>query len=231
MTEVNEMNLEEMQRPIKGINPRDILRKAILQHLYDIHRNARSLRGAGIGIRDLKKAMKGKGMTHQEVVSNLDYLIQQGWVVPDKEERIITTKAGVKIPSVSTRFKISKLGIDMLEGESQFQRNEKYAGINITNIQGVMVVGNENVVNTQYPELFISLGELQKAISQSSELSDKDKLNATADIETLRSQLSKPKPDQDIIRRAWSAIQTVETAVGLAELLAMVAKLIGPLLG
>jgi len=175
--------------------------------------------------------MKEQDLSQKEVNSNLDYLVQKGWVREVVTPRSYTTPQGTIRQSEARTYKISDIGIDKLEGASAYRREERFSGINITNIRGVTILGSENVVNMEFSDLYRALDDLEKAVTESDALADEDKLSTTADIETLLSQLSKPKPNRDIIRTAWSAIETVVTAAGLVELLAMVARLIGPLLG
>lgn len=212
-------------------NPNDVIREKILRYLYELHQKARSLQSAATNIRDLKKAMKQEDISQQEVVANLDYLLQKEWVCKVLPDRTFTTKSGFSVPSGSTRYKITDVGIDKMEGESAFKRQDRYAGINITNIQGVTVVGDENVVNTEYSDLYQALNELERSVSSSNELSDEDKLNVTSDVESLKSQLSKPKPDKAIISRLWSGINKAIQVAGLVKTVAQVAALVQPFIG
>ena len=62
-------------------NPDDVIRDSILRHLLAIHQDAKSPAKASIGIRDLRAALKAThGYKQQQVGSNLDYLVQKGWV-------------------------------------------------------------------------------------------------------------------------------------------------------
>ena len=66
------------------MNPEDEKRDKILRFLYERHKTARSPRRIPIGIRDLQSEMKRRhNMSQSDVASNLDYLVQVGWV---KEE-------------------------------------------------------------------------------------------------------------------------------------------------
>lgn len=212
-------------------NPKDRLRTVILQHLYKHHQKARSLKGAGTKISELKTAMKKvAGMTQQDVIANLDYLIQKGWVAEEREEKVFKTAKGVTVPSVSKRYKITDVGIDKIEGESAYQREEKYAGINITNVRGVMVIGDENVVNTSFTELFEALDELKKQVSQAKKLSDEQKLILASDIDSINNQIAKPEPDKQIVARLWASAEKHVTAAGLIEIGQKVAQFLAPLL-
>jgi hypothetical protein len=76
-------------------NPNDAIRDAVLRFLYERHRRAKSPKSAGLKIRDIQKAMRERhGYKQQDVASNLDYLIQKGWVREVIEDRTFTTKAG-----------------------------------------------------------------------------------------------------------------------------------------
>ena len=61
-------------------------------------------------------------------------------------------------------------------------------------------------------------------------MSDEDKLNVTADIESLKNQLSKSKPNRDIIAHLWSGIEKVVTGAGMVEVAHKIAHLITPFL-
>jgi hypothetical protein len=172
--------------------------------------------------------MKAKGISQKQVNSNLDYLVQKGWVREVVTSRSYTTPQGMTQQSEIRTYKISDIGIDKLEAASIYRREERLSGINVTNIQGVTVIGSENIVNTQFSDLSRALAELEKVISESDALSDEDKLNVIADIGSLQSQLSKPKPIRDLVRTLWSGIEKVVTAAAFADVVTKVAGLMGP---
>lgn len=212
-------------------NLNDAIRDAILRYLYEVHQNARGPKSVAIGIRDLQSAMKAIGISQKEVNSNLDYLVQKGWVAKIEERKTFKTKGGTVQESISTTYKISDVGIDSLEGASAYQREEHFSHINITNIKGVTVVGSGNIVNTELTDLSNTLSEIEAALSGSDKLSEEEKLNAIADIGTIQTQLSKPEPKKSIIKEAWEGVEVAVTAAGFTDLLQKGAALIGPLLG
>jgi len=211
-------------------NPNDKTRDAIIRHLYSVHQNARGPKGVAVGIRDIQKAMKILGYKQKEVNSNLDYLVQKGWVARSEERRTFTTPRGTAQESISTTYKISDVGIDRLEGASTYQIKEHYSQINITNIKGVTILGSGNVVNTELTDLCKILSEIENIISESDELSDEQKLNSIADIGAIQNQLSKPQPNRNIIKEAWAGIKEVVTAASFIELLGKIEDLIAPIL-
>ena len=105
---------------------------------------------------EIKKAMRPLAVMEKRIVSNLTYLLQNRWVEQDIRQFVVQP-GGRPVMTRQVRYRISSAGGDRYEGPSVFQRAEKMAGINITNIQGVTVIGHDNVVNTQFAELFRSL--------------------------------------------------------------------------
>ena len=57
--------------------------------------------------------------------------------------------------------------------------------INITNIRGVAVVGDGNVVNTTFTDLSRVLTDMKQAVLNEPLLQDNQKLNVVADIDAL----------------------------------------------
>src|SRR5260370_7331564 len=90
-------------------NPNDAARDAILRHLYSVHGKARSPKSAGLKISELGKALKPLKL--QEVGSNLDYLVQKGWVREEIEKRMFTTPRGTTQQAEKRSYKLSDLAI------------------------------------------------------------------------------------------------------------------------
>lgn len=210
----------------------DEIRKAILEYLYRVHREARSLKKARVSMKELKRHFRMMGLKEQEIVRNLDYLIQSGWVIIEKEETEFKTPRGFVKKQVKPYYKISDLGINYFAGPSEFQRVSKsFSGINITNVQGVTVIGEQNVVvNTQFLDLYRRLSLLSEAVRSSTQLSDKEKLEYVAEIETIKDQLAKPSPDKNILKLAWDKLKPLATVSGIVSFFKQVAELIGGLL-
>jgi hypothetical protein len=83
-----------------------------------------------------------------------------------------------------------------------FKKPGATSQVNITNIKGVTIVGDGNVVNTRYTELARALDELDRGIGSTSKLSDEQKLESATDLSTIRAQISKQHPSHEIIRIA-----------------------------
>src|SRR5437764_9829863 len=81
-----------------AVNPDDEKRDHILRFLYERHKTTRGIQKIPIGIRDLQREMKARfSMKQPEVASNLDYLVQVGWVRKVTKERSFKTGKGMEI--------------------------------------------------------------------------------------------------------------------------------------
>jgi len=175
----------------------------------------------------MKKAFE---MSQQEVASNLDYLVQKGWVQKIVAPRAFTTKYGTTQSAERITYKISAEGIDRIEGESEFHRVDPFAGIKIENVGGVAFVGDGNVVRTQFAPVAQELEELRWAVN-GSDLADEDKLTVTTKIQTIELQLRRRQPDSGVIQRSWEAIKAVATVGTLADLVIRAGVALAPFIG
>lgn len=212
------------------MNPKDEIRDAILRHLYEVHSKAKSPKSAGKKISEIQKALRPLGYKQQEVASNLDYLVQKTWVREEIRQRSFTTERGTQIPSEQRTYKISDTGIDKLEAASTYQRPDVGSEVNITNIRGVTVVGDGNVVNTSFADVSEVLADMRSAVLALKPVDDETKLDVVADIDTLQSQLQKPSPNRGVVKALWGGIEKTVTAAGLIELAEKAGRLLAPLL-
>ena len=138
---------------------------------------------------------------------------------------------GGTIPSTVTWYAISALGIDKIEGGSEFEPKERYEGINITATgTNVVTLGDGNVVNARFSPLREQLDGLKSQITSTSTLGEKEKLDVVADIESLKDQLAKESPDRTIIGHLWQSIDGVAKIAGMVEAGQKVWEFIRPLL-
>jgi hypothetical protein len=117
-----------------------------------------------------------------------------------------------------TWYEISALGIDRIEGGSEYEPKDRYPGINV-NATGtnVITLGDGKVVNAKFSELRDQLDNLKSEIASSSALTDKQKLDVTVDIESVKDQLAKETPDTTIVKHLWAGIDHVAKVAGLVE--------------
>lgn len=202
----------------------DKIKQQALDTLNHFRITARSINKVAVGIRDIQHYAKEQfGLKQQEVIVSLDYLIQYGWVDEVIEKREFK-KGNTIIPTESSKYKLSAQGITLYDSESVYNSLNRYSGINIENIGGVVVVGNNNVVNNKYRDLFTSLDTLENQIKLSDKLSDENKLNASADLQTVKDQLSKSQPNKSIIDIALKGLSIAASLSGASELLEKIIK-------
>ncbi len=216
------------------MNPNDRIRQQMLQYFYDRNSGATSRfgkRDSAVKISDAKRDLKTRhGLSQQQVMSNLTYLIDRGWVKTIEIEKTVRVSGGT-VPSTVTWYEIAAHGIDKIEGGSEFQPKERYPGINITATGGnVITLGDGNVVNAQFSTLHHELNELKEVVAASPSLSEAQKLDIVVDIESIKDQLAKPGPNKTMIGALWSGIKAVATTGGFVQAVQKVQPLISALL-
>src|SRR5260370_14263613 len=197
-------------------NPNDKIREQILKYFYDRNTSATSRfgkKGSAAKISDVKRQLKSKiGLTQSQVISNLNYLIDRKWINTIDVEKTVTVKGGT-IPSKVTWYKISALGIEKIEGGSVLEPKDKYPGINITATgSNIITLGDGNVVNAKFSDLHSHLAHLQSLVAASNALNESQKLDVSADIESMKDQLAKDHPNGNVVKQLWSGVETVVTA-------------------
>lgn len=208
----------------------DEIRKKILDFLDLRRKKARSISSVQATVTDIKKGLKVFDISQSEVVTNLDYLVQSGWVREDIDSRTFKSAKGFEFPSETRRYRLSDSGIRYVEGESIFDRSNTFTGINITNLGGVTVVGNNNIVRNEYLEIFRLLDRLENEIKLTDKVSDEQKLEAVSDIRTIKEQLSKPKPNKEVIQGAITSLQLLSSIPGLVDLFNKASEMLGDIL-
>jgi hypothetical protein len=218
----------------KEMNPNDQIRQQILRYFYDRNACATSRmgkKGSAVKISDVKSELKDKyQLKQQQVMANLTYLIDNGWVKTVSVEKTVRVKGGT-VPQVTTFYEITAKGIDKIEGGSQFEPKERYAGINITATgRNIITLGDGNVVNAEFSDLHSALDELKDSITATNDLDEIEKLNLAVDVESIKDQLAKPDPNKTFVGHLWAGLQKVAILSGVAGAYDKVAFLIQGLL-
>lgn len=210
----------------------DEIRAIMLAYFYDRNSNATSARGKkgfAIKILDIRKELKSShGLTQQEVISNLNYLLSQGWVEEEQVQKSVPLPSGTVVPQATSYYKITAAGIDKIEGPGEFTI-DKFKGIKIEATgQNIITVGDGNQVNARYEEAAAGLVDLKRAVLAADVLSEAEKLNAVADIDSIESQLAKDAPNPAVIAGAWEGLRRLDTVLSIGEKVGKVAALLAP---
>jgi len=208
----------------------DEIRSIMLHYFYDRHKNAtssRGKRGFAVKISDIRKELKAShGLTREEVVRNLNYLMSQGWIEEEQVHKSVPLPSGTIIPQATSYYKITAAGVDKIEGQGEFTM-DRFKGIKIEATgQNIITVGDGNQVNARYEGIAGALVELKNAVLNNDSLTELQKLDAVADIDSIESQLAKAEPNTTVIRGAWEGLKKLDTVMGLAEKISKLASLL-----
>lgn len=228
------MGSPRKKKPPMVVRSNTEIRSIVLRYFYDRNAAATSTRGKkgfSVKITDVRRELKASHqLSQQEVMSNLNYLLSQGWVQEDKVEKNVPLPTGTVIPQSTSYYKITAPGIDKIEGPGEFTM-DKFKGIRIEATgQNIITVGDGNQVNAKFQDAAGALVDLKQALLSSTAISETQKLDFVADIDSIQSQLAKEKPNRMIIQGAWDAAKKLDTVLGLADKVAKVAGLLAPFL-
>jgi len=85
---------------------------------------------------------------------------------------------------------------------------DKFKGIKIEATgQNIITVGDGNQVNARIPRRSGATRRSEQALIQSPSVTDTQKLDIVADIDSIQSQLAKTNPNRAVIQGAWEAIR------------------------
>ena len=204
----------------------DEVRRNLIQWFYDLNKKG----GAPRGMRDLCKGIKDDyGYKAPVVKQHLTLLVDLGYIHNEVTMTKVQTGRTIRDQPRST-YRIAAKGIEFMEGKSELSERDRYPGINVTATGGsTVVLGDGNVVNSNYRPLYDELGRLLHAVADSTQLNDASKLEASVSIETIRDQLALAQPDRTIVEKAWDTASKLCTTATLADYAARVSPIIGAL--
>src|SRR5439155_25333274 len=138
--------------------------------------SARGKKGWAIKIGDIRKELKASAnLSQTEVMSNLHYLLSQGWVQEDKVEKNVPLPSGTVIPQSTSFYKITAAGIDKIEGPGEFTM-DKFKGIKIEATgQNIITLGDGNQVNARFGDVAGALADLRTALVNSTSVTEAEK--------------------------------------------------------
>ena len=202
------------------------IQEAILSYLGKKRKKARGVRGVSAKFSEIEKAVKNqfknKKVTRGMISHNLDLLVQFGWISTEKEEKKL--KSGMIVSQ--KRYKLSPEGIKYVGiSPSRFTEiKKKYFGINVSNVSGIMIIGDRNVVvQENFGEAAKLLVKIGESIAKA-KIPQEDKIDMIANIQTIEGQLLRKWPSKDILK--VSLTELLEKVRKYAEKLAPVITLI-----
>ena len=99
-------------------------------------------------------------------------------------------------------------------------------------MNGITIVGHDNLVQVRYKELFEALEELGQVLRASLAITDDEKVELQSDLATIQSQLTKAEPDKSIVKRAWTSLTSrLPNSAEVTKLIPLAAVLIKSLTG
>jgi hypothetical protein len=219
-------------KPVQRTNTE--IRSLMLQYFYDRNSTATSARGKkgfAIKISDIRKDLKAMhDLSQQEVMSNLNYLLSQGWIAEETIQKSVPLRSGTVIPQSTSYYRITAEGIDKIEGPGEFTM-DKFKGIKIDATgQNIITLGDGNQVNARYGDIGQALAELRKEFIESKDLTETQKLDAVADIASIETQLVKTTPNRAIVSGAWESIRKFDTILSIADKIGRATILLTPFL-
>lgn len=200
----------------------DLIREKILESLYEQHQAARSRTSQMVGIRDLARLVKQhlSEIKENQVAANVTFLVQNNLVEEIPVENYFAKKnfGGAK---PTYKYRLSRDGLGYFEHGSKFDHSGVFAGIgDISGSGNFIVIGNDNSVtsvsNVAFSEGHRLAEDLRRRVNALGELNDEEKISIQGDLETIKSQFAKAKPDTSILTKAkenLSVLSNIATVV------------------
>ena len=208
-------------------NKFDDIRTDILRHLDEVMRNANNHNTGRETEVMIQRTLRVLGYNPGEISQELTYLVERGYIKKETEKSGSTL--GSRPIFTTFYFYISSEGRDFLHGDSQhFSPKRTFGGINITNIQGAVAIGESSIAIVHKPHLSLyqALDDLKTAVLDSDKISDSEKAEYVSDIETIKQQVAKRKPNKQIISIAWKSVLALPTIEGMLQFVERVKPLI-----
>lgn len=173
-------------------------------------------------IRELKRLIRTElGFTPAEIQHNLEYLIQNSFI--RKWQQPYPGPQSQRYGGKRTLYKLTTKGMDLFEGPSPFSAEGLYAGVVIRGDSNIVQVGQGNIANIEYKDLFAALEDLKQGVKISEDIPDEQKIYAVADISAIQTQLVRSTPDPTLLKRLLGRVRdTIALSGGLASLFSTV---------
>jgi len=186
----------------------DIIREKILEALHRIHNTARGRDSQLVGIRDLSAEVRKdvKEIKESLVAANTTFLVQNNYIEEVAVENYFA-KGKFANSKPTIKYRLSRDGLAYFDHGSKFDKSNVFAGIgDISGSGNNIIIGNQNtatnISNTQFSDGHRLAEDLRRRVNALGELTDDQKISIQSDIETIKSQLGKQKPDIGILQNA-----------------------------
>ncbi len=188
-----------------GMEGEESIRERALRWAYRKYHDAKGISGQVFTITDARAGLKQEGLSSSEVSRAVAFLSQTEYLT---EQTATFQTRGGSVLRGTTRYKISYLVIENIEGRSRFTKPEALAGINITELVDVTVMGDGNIVQIAFAPLYGPLDSIENVIRGGQNLTSAQKREAIAELLTIRGQLEKSFPDKETISTAWARLKS-----------------------
>lgn len=203
----------------------DQIREKILESLYKQHKAARSRTSQMVGIRDLTRLVKKHipKIKENDVAASATFLVQNKLVEEESAENFYAKKNfGSAKPSY--KYRLSRDGLGFFEHGSKFDHSNVFAGIgDISGSGNFILIGSGNSVtnlsNVVFSEGHKLVEDLRRRVNALGELDDEEKVSIQGDLETIKSQLAKSKPDIGILEKAKGNLNVLGSIAAVAPYL------------
>jgi len=220
------------------------IRKAVLEVMNKQRKEARHELEIRMHISQIERGIHKVESTlkNEQIMQAVDYLSAAKMLKRTQETQTIKIPKPRYTSSFNTGsnsfkqtnyfYTLTARAIDELEGETEYSRQPfvPFQNIQVTSTNAQVIVGSNNKV-TNNITLFNQLDELEQTISESSDISVEERQDAASDIESLKQQLAKPNPNQQVIGLLWTNIGRIADLAGAGGLVYEIVKGIAAITG
>lgn len=198
-------------------DPRDELRQKVLEYFYELY-NQNPLNTAVAD--DISKRFST--YKYEEVLGAVEYLVDEKYL---KIKKMTLDPFAIEEPE--PQYAITP------KGQKQFVQSKfsaKPASSLSFNMNGGIFVNGDNLgrIKLETVQSFEEITELIKKILESEKLSDAKKREAIGDAETIRAQMTKPRPDKSILSKAFENLQYLGGVIEAVNIIRSIAEMLHP---
>lgn len=221
------------------------IRRAVLEVMNNKLKKARHEHEVRMHISQIESALRNAGykIEDEQVMQAVHYLKEARLLKRTQETKTIKTgglrRSSSRYSVGSGSFKhtdywytLTQKAIDELEGATEYTKKPfaPLQNIQINTSNAPVIVGSNNNVSN-HVTVFNELEQLAQTISEFEDISVEDRQDVASDIESLKQQLAKPNPNNQVVELLWKNIARTADLAGAGALVATIAKGIAAILG